>query len=64
MSEVSDAVIVVVSEETGVITVCINGHLTRNYNAESLAQKLRVEILKEKPEEQSGKRSGFWKVKR
>lgn len=36
MSELSDAVIIVVSEETGIISVFINGKMTRNYDFEKL----------------------------
>ena len=45
MSETSDAVVVVVSEETGVISVCINGTITRDYNQVSLRQKLYTELI-------------------
>lgn len=36
ITESSDAIAVVVSEETGTISLAINGRLTRNYNAERL----------------------------
>lgn len=36
MSEVSDAVIIVVSEESGVISLVLNGRITRNYDFEKL----------------------------
>ena len=45
MSEVSDAVVVVVSEETGVISVCIGGVISRNFNQMSLREKLYAELL-------------------
>lgn len=45
MSEVSDAVVVVVSEETGIISVCIGGTITRNYNQMSLREKLYAELI-------------------
>lgn len=45
MSEHSDAVVVVVSEETGVISVCINGTITRGFNQMSLREKLYGEII-------------------
>ncbi len=45
MSESSDAVVVVVSEETGVISVCIGGSIVRNYNQMSLREKLYAELI-------------------
>lgn len=36
LSENSDALIIVVSEETGVISLAVNGRLTRNYDKEKL----------------------------
>ncbi len=40
MSEVSDAVIVVVSEETGSISIAVNGVLYRDFTRETLVDKL------------------------
>ncbi len=48
MSENSDAVIVVVSEETGTISIAENGELTRNLTRDSLKKYLRTRILPEK----------------
>lgn len=45
MSENSDAVVVIVSEETGVISVAKGGELTRNFTAESLRIELENEIV-------------------
>ncbi|MDO4458767.1 MAG: diadenylate cyclase CdaA [Clostridia bacterium] len=47
MSENSDAVVVVVSEETGQISLAVNGFLTRNFNRESLRETLRNYLLPE-----------------
>ena len=49
MSENSDAVIIVVSEETGQISVAINGTLTRDYDREKLHKLLLTEILNSTP---------------
>ncbi len=40
VSETSDAVVIVVSEETGVISMAVNGELKRNYNYNTLKQEL------------------------
>ena len=42
LSEVSDAIVVVISEETGTISIALDGELQRGFNAESL----KAEILK------------------
>ena len=48
MSEASDAVVLCVSEETGIISLAIGGNLTRRYNFQSLNKKLTEEL---KPKE-------------
>ena len=48
ISENSDCVALVVSEETGVISLALNGKLTRNLNSDSLKQLLLSYILKQK----------------
>lgn len=45
MSEESDAVVVVVSEETGIISVAVGGSLIRELNRETLYDKLSKLIL-------------------
>lgn len=60
VSEVSDAISVVVSEETGAISLAMNGQIVRNISEESLISKLFEELtLKEKSKE----RTPFWKRK-
>ena len=47
LSENSDAVVVVVSEETGVISLAVDGKLTRGYSAETLRAKLSSLLVPE-----------------
>lgn len=56
MSEVSDAAVVVVSEETGKISVCLNGVIERGFNAVTLREKLYSVLLEDK----QGASGGFW----
>lgn len=49
ISEVSDSLTIVVSEETGSVSVAKNGRLLRNLNQEQLKEQLQV--LQAKPEE-------------
>ena len=51
MSEVSDAVIVVVSEETGAISVAVGGMLKRHLAPQTLERLLRNELCPEEPEQ-------------
>ncbi len=51
MSETSDAIIIVVSEETGIISVAYDCTLERNYTPESLRRYLMKKILHESEEE-------------
>ena len=44
MSEVSDAIVIIVSEETGIISVAIDGNLERNFNYSTLKQFLNKKL--------------------
>ncbi len=46
MSENSDAVVLVVSEETGTISIAVGGKITRNYNSVTAAAELRRLLIK------------------
>ena len=50
MSENSDAIVIVVSEETGTISVAENGELTRGFNRDSLRKMLMGRMLPEQVE--------------
>lgn len=53
MSEQSDAVVVIVSEETGSISVAVGGMLKRHLAADTLERLLRNELLEEDSEEKT-----------
>ena len=56
LSEESDAVIIVVSEETGAISVAMDGMLKRHLSGEALDKLLRSELIRE---EDSTEKHGF-----
>ena len=57
ISEVSDSLTIVVSEETGSVSVAKNGRILRNLNQEQLREQL--ETLQVKVEE--GRKIKLWK---
>lgn len=62
MSEVSDAVVVVVSEETGIISVAENGKIERNFNQISLREYLNEALLTNRENEKSKYKELFDKI--
>lgn len=54
MSEVSDAVVVVVSEETGAVSVAVGGVLKRHLAPQTLERLLRNELCIEEGEQEEG----------
>ncbi len=64
LSETSDAIVVVVSEETGKISIAMNGSLTRNLNETSLRKAL-TKLLSAEPERSGDtlRKIKFWKSK-
>ena len=59
MSENSDAIVIVVSEETGQISVAINGKLTRDYTHDKLKVLLEEQIFNDKTEISIGRKKLF-----
>ena len=49
LSEQCDAVVVIVSEETGIVSIAENGHITRRLNSEQLKKRLRPLLIKADP---------------
>ena len=49
MSEVTDCIAIIVSEETGKISVAMSGNITRDYTATSLKKKIDDIIESDKP---------------
>ena len=45
LAEASDAVVIIVSEETGTISLSVEGNLTRNYNYNSLKKELNSLLM-------------------
>lgn len=54
VSEVSDAVVVIVSEETGTISVAVGGMLKRHLAPQMLDRLLRAELLPDEEKQQDG----------
>lgn len=52
MSEASDAVVVIVSEETGTISVAVGGMLKRHLAPQTLERLLRNELMPEQPKQE------------
>lgn len=59
MSENSDAIVIAVSEETGQISVALNGVLTRDYTHDKLKALLEEQIFNDKTEISIGKKKLF-----
>lgn len=63
MSEVSDAIVVVVSEETGAISVALDSRLQRKLSVQNLGKLLGAKLDPD-PAEPSPRRFAFWRAKK
>ena len=52
MSEESDAVVVVVSEETGIVSIAVGGKLIRELDRKELVEKLNELVIPSENEKQ------------
>lgn len=60
ITEVSDSIAIIVSEETGKISFALNGGLTRNLTSDTLRMALNKNLLEKNT---SNKKISLWKVK-
>ncbi len=51
MTENSDAVVLIVSEETGIISIAFNGQITRNHSVKSAFEEIRQKLIVEAEQE-------------
>lgn len=58
ISEISDAIVIVVSEETGTISIAENGNMVRDFNNVTLHAELSKRLL---PEEKSGNKKSVFR---
>lgn len=63
ISEVSDAIAIVVSEETGKISLAMNGQIVRDISDESLINKLFDELRQQHKQNKGKDKISFWKSK-
>lgn len=64
ISEISDAITIVVSEETGTISVTEDGQLIRNFTKDSLNTFLTDKLIPTKVAEEGRKKKVLWRAKK
>ncbi|WP_040197728.1 diadenylate cyclase CdaA [Candidatus Soleaferrea massiliensis] len=64
MSENSDAMVIIVSEETGYISIAHDGVLTRNITPETLRFSLEEELFPSRKQSETAEKKAFWKVRK
>lgn len=62
VSEVSDAIVIIVSEETGIISVATDGRLIRNLTKETLKEYLTVNLINNESDDKSQKQRNLKSV--
>ena len=63
MSEVSDAIVIIVSEETGMISIAENGVLERGFDRDKLTLHLKNRLLPEPAEQRKKEKQSRRKKK-
>ena len=63
LSEESDAIVIVVSEETGIVSICHRGRIERNFDPESFQRRLGELLLLEKMQNLLGLILNHWLAK-
>lgn len=63
LSEITDAVVIIVSEETGKISIAINGTITRNLNEQTLTNALTKTVISQKTESRNNEKFKFRRSK-
>lgn len=61
ITEISDCIAVVVSEESGKISFAVNGNMERNLTGDSLRKALNQNLIQEKQEKTAWKIGSLWK---
>lgn len=61
VSEVSDAIVIIVSEETGIISVAIEGQLHRRFSPDALTVNLKKLLIKNKEDKKKDFLANLWK---
>ena len=54
MSEKSDAVVIIVSEETGIISIAVDGNLKRGFTEKSFVEYMRGILVNEESSKKGG----------